>query len=45
MVCCVSWGVCSEYVLGFSGAAYQDYLTRMEPEEAYAAFLATNSIL
>jgi viroplasmin and RNaseH domain-containing protein len=34
-----SWGVCSEYVLDFSGAAYRSYFTRMEHEEAYAAFL------
>jgi viroplasmin and RNaseH domain-containing protein len=24
-----SWGVCSEYVLGFSDAVYQIYYTRM----------------
>jgi viroplasmin and RNaseH domain-containing protein len=34
-----SWGVCSEYVLGFSGAAYQSYLTKMQAEKAYAVFL------
>jgi viroplasmin and RNaseH domain-containing protein len=34
-----SWGVYSEYVLGFSDATYQSYLTRMEVDEAYAAFL------
>jgi viroplasmin and RNaseH domain-containing protein len=34
-----SWGVCSEYVLGFSGIGCQSYLTRMEAEEAYATFL------
>jgi ribonuclease HI len=34
-----SWGVCSKYVLGFSGVTYQSYLTRMEVEEAYASFL------
>jgi hypothetical protein len=33
-----SWGVYSEYVLSFSGAAYQNYFTRLEDEEAYAAF-------
>jgi viroplasmin and RNaseH domain-containing protein len=32
-------GVCSEYVLSFSGAAYQSYSTRMQAEEAYVAFL------
>jgi viroplasmin and RNaseH domain-containing protein len=34
-----SCSVCSEFVLGFSGAAYQSYLTRMEVEKAYIAFL------
>jgi viroplasmin and RNaseH domain-containing protein len=34
-----SWGVYSEYVLGFSGAAYQSYSTRMEAEKVYVAFL------
>jgi viroplasmin and RNaseH domain-containing protein len=34
-----SWGVCSEYVLGLSGAAYQSYSTRMQAKEAYATFL------
>jgi viroplasmin and RNaseH domain-containing protein len=34
-----SWGVWSEYVLGFNGAAYQSYSTRMQAEEAYTAFL------
>jgi viroplasmin and RNaseH domain-containing protein len=24
-----SWGVCSEYVVDFSGAAFYSYLTRM----------------
>jgi viroplasmin and RNaseH domain-containing protein len=33
-----SWGVCSEYVLDFSGAAYQSYSTRMQAEKAYVAF-------
>jgi viroplasmin and RNaseH domain-containing protein len=33
------WGVCSEYVLGFSGATFQSYPTRMQAEEAYVAFL------
>jgi viroplasmin and RNaseH domain-containing protein len=34
-----SWGVCSEYIVGFSGTAFQSYLTRMHAEEAYLAFL------
>jgi ribonuclease HI len=34
-----SWGVCSEYVAGFSGAALQSYLTRMHAKEGYVAFL------
>jgi viroplasmin and RNaseH domain-containing protein len=34
-----SWGVYSEYILSFSGAAYQSYFTRLEVEEAYAVFL------
>jgi ribonuclease HI len=34
-----SWGVYSEYILGFSGAAYQSYSTTMQAEEAYVAFL------
>jgi viroplasmin and RNaseH domain-containing protein len=34
-----SWGVCSEYVVGFSGDAFQSYSTRMQAEEAYVAFL------
>jgi viroplasmin and RNaseH domain-containing protein len=34
-----SWEVCNEYILDFSGAAYQSYLTMMEAEKAYAAFL------
>jgi ribonuclease HI len=34
-----TWRVCSEFVLGFSGAAYRSYFTRMEAEEAYATFL------
>jgi viroplasmin and RNaseH domain-containing protein len=33
------WGVCSEYVAGFSGAAFQSYSTRMQAEKAYKAFL------
>jgi viroplasmin and RNaseH domain-containing protein len=34
-----SWKVCSEYVIGFSGAAFQSYSTRMQADEAYEAFL------
>jgi viroplasmin and RNaseH domain-containing protein len=34
-----SWGVCNEYVVGFSGAAFQSYSTRMRDEEVYVAFL------
>jgi ribonuclease HI len=34
-----SWGICSGYVLDFSGVAYQSYSTRMQAEEAYVAFL------
>jgi ribonuclease HI len=34
-----TWGVCSEYVVGFSGATFQCYSTRMHAEEAYVAFL------
>jgi viroplasmin and RNaseH domain-containing protein len=34
-----SWRVCSEYVIDFSGAAFQSYSTRMQAEEAYVAFL------
>jgi viroplasmin and RNaseH domain-containing protein len=34
-----SWGVCSEYVISFSGAAFQSYSTRMQAEKDYVAFL------
>jgi viroplasmin and RNaseH domain-containing protein len=34
-----SWGVYSEYVLGFSGAAYRSYFTGLEAKAAYATFL------
>jgi viroplasmin and RNaseH domain-containing protein len=34
-----SWTVCSEYVIGFIGATFQSYSTRMQAEEAYQAFL------
>jgi viroplasmin and RNaseH domain-containing protein len=33
------WGVCSEYVVGFSGAALQSYLIRMQAEKAYVTFV------
>jgi viroplasmin and RNaseH domain-containing protein len=33
-----SWTICSEYVVGFSGAVFQSYLTRMHAEKAYPAF-------
>jgi viroplasmin and RNaseH domain-containing protein len=33
-----SWRVYSEYVVGFSDAAFQSYSTRMQAEEAYVAF-------
>jgi hypothetical protein len=33
------WGVCSECVLGSSGAAYWSYFTSLEAEITYAAFL------
>jgi hypothetical protein len=32
-------GVYSEYILGFSGAVYWSYVTRLETEESYADFL------
>jgi hypothetical protein len=32
-------GVYSEYILGFSGAAYRSYVTRLETKESYADFL------
>jgi viroplasmin and RNaseH domain-containing protein len=34
-----SWGVYSEYVIGFSGATFQSYSTMMQAEEAFVAFL------
>jgi viroplasmin and RNaseH domain-containing protein len=34
-----SWGVCSEYVVGFSGTAFYSYSIRMHVEEVYVAFL------
>jgi viroplasmin and RNaseH domain-containing protein len=34
-----SWGVCSEYIVGFSGTVFQSYSTRMQDEEAYQSFL------
>jgi viroplasmin and RNaseH domain-containing protein len=45
MFCCrktevyESWGVCNEYVVGFSGVAFHSYSTRMQAEKAYEAFL------
>jgi hypothetical protein len=30
-----SLGVCSEYVVGFSGAVLQSYSIRMQPDEAF----------
>jgi viroplasmin and RNaseH domain-containing protein len=33
------WGVYSEYIIGFSGAAFQNYSIRMQAKEAYVAFL------
>jgi viroplasmin and RNaseH domain-containing protein len=33
------WEVSSVYVVGFSGAAFHSYSTRMQLEEAYVAFL------
>jgi hypothetical protein len=35
----VSWGVCSEYVLGYSGAVYRSYFKRLEVVTTYATFL------
>jgi viroplasmin and RNaseH domain-containing protein len=34
-----SYVVCSEYIVGFSGAAFQSYSTRMQAKEVYQAFL------
>jgi viroplasmin and RNaseH domain-containing protein len=34
-----SWGVCSEYIVDFSGVAFQSYWTMMQIEEVYQAFL------
>jgi hypothetical protein len=34
-----SWWVCSEYIVCFSCATFQSYLTRMHVEKAYEAFL------
>jgi viroplasmin and RNaseH domain-containing protein len=34
-----SWGVYSEYIVGFSGAAFQSYSTRMQAKQAYVTFL------
>jgi viroplasmin and RNaseH domain-containing protein len=40
-----SWGVCSEYVASFSGAAFQSYLIMIQAEEAYVAFLEDQNTL
>jgi viroplasmin and RNaseH domain-containing protein len=34
-----SWAACSEYVVGFSAAAFQSYSTRMQAEEPHQTFL------
>jgi hypothetical protein len=34
-----SWAIYSEYVVGFSGATFQSYSTRMQAKEVYQAFL------
>jgi viroplasmin and RNaseH domain-containing protein len=34
-----SWGDCSEYVVGYNGVAYRNYVTWWEAEVAYATFL------
>jgi viroplasmin and RNaseH domain-containing protein len=34
-----SWAVCSEYVVGFSCAAFHSYSTRIQAEKAYPALL------
>jgi ribonuclease HI len=34
-----SWALCSEYVVGFSGATFKSYSIMMHTEEAYQAFL------
>jgi viroplasmin and RNaseH domain-containing protein len=34
-----SWGVCSEYVVGFSGATFQSYSTRIQAKKTYVNFL------
>jgi viroplasmin and RNaseH domain-containing protein len=34
-----SWTICSEYVVGLSGAAFQSYSISMQADEAYQAFL------
>jgi viroplasmin and RNaseH domain-containing protein len=33
-----SWGDCSEYVVGYNGVAYRNYVTWWEAEVAYATF-------
>jgi ribonuclease HI len=37
-----SWKVCSEYVIGFSGAAFQSYSTRMQADEAFLEHITEN---
>jgi viroplasmin and RNaseH domain-containing protein len=34
-----SWADCSDCVVGFGGAAFQSYSTRMQAKEGYQAFL------
>jgi viroplasmin and RNaseH domain-containing protein len=34
-----SWGVYSEYIVGFSGATFQSYSIRMQVEKAHVTFL------
>jgi viroplasmin and RNaseH domain-containing protein len=34
-----SCATCSEYIVGFSGAAFQSASSRMQAEEVYQAFL------
>jgi ribonuclease HI len=34
-----SWGLCSEQVLGYGGAACRSYVSRSEAEPTYTTFL------
>jgi viroplasmin and RNaseH domain-containing protein len=34
-----SWAICSDQVLGFSGASFRSYATRNEAKTAYATYL------